>query len=105
MINEIAALDTSLVLVLDDYHAITLAVIHDTVSFLLEHMPVNMHLVIATREDLPLSLARLRAQQQMTEIRGGDLRFTEGETAAFLSQTPLVSQSGWLLEILLMRAR
>ena len=87
LINEIAALNTSLVLVLDDYHAITLPTIHQTMSFLLERMPPNMHLVIATREDLPLSLARLRAQQQMTEIRGGDLRFTEAETAAFLNQT------------------
>ncbi len=87
LINEIAALDTSLVLVLDDYHAITLSTIHQTLSFLLEHMPANMHLVIATREDLPLSLARLRALQQMTEIRGGNLRFTESETAAFLNQT------------------
>jgi LuxR family maltose regulon positive regulatory protein len=87
MINEIAALDPSLVFVLDDYHAITLSTIHETMSFLLEHMPLNMHLVIATREDLPMSLARLRAQKQMTEIRGGDLCFTEGETATFLNQT------------------
>ena len=87
LINEIAALDTSLVLVLDDYHAIALSEIHSAISFLLEHMPLNMHLVIATREDLPLSLARQRAQGQMTEIRGGDLRFTEAEAATFLNET------------------
>jgi LuxR family maltose regulon positive regulatory protein len=87
LINEIAALDTSLVFVLDDYHAITLSAIHSALSFLLEHAPVNVHLVIATREDLPLSLARLRAQKQMMEIRAGDLRFTEEEATAFLNQT------------------
>jgi LuxR family maltose regulon positive regulatory protein len=87
VINEIAALDTSFVLVLDDYHAITLPTIHEVVTFLLEHMPLNMHLVIATREDLPMLLARLRAERQMMEIRGGDLRFTEEEATAFLNQT------------------
>jgi LuxR family maltose regulon positive regulatory protein len=87
LINEIAALDTPFVLVLDDYHVITLPRVHEAMAFVLDKMPPQAHLVIATREDLPLSLARLRAQGQMTEIRGGDLRFTEGETAAFLNQT------------------
>jgi LuxR family maltose regulon positive regulatory protein len=89
LINEIAALNTSFAFVLDDYHAISLPAIHEALTFLLEHMPPppGMHLVIATREDLPLSLARLRAQKHMMEIRAGDLRFTEEEATTFLNQT------------------
>jgi len=91
LINEIAALDISFTLVLDDYHAITLPAIHEAVTFVLDHMPPpprGMHLVIATREDPPLPLlARLRVQRQMTELRAADLRFTEEEAAAFLNRT------------------
>ncbi len=73
------------------------------VTFLLEHMPVNMHLVIATREDLPMSLARLRAERQMMEIRAGDLRFTEEEAAAFLNQTMGLSLTPEAIRALEMR--
>ncbi len=74
----------SLVLVLDDYHVITTPAIHEALAFLLEHLPPTLHLVIASREDPPLPLARLRARGQATELRAADLRFTHDEAAAFL---------------------
>jgi len=73
------------VLVLDDYHLITAQPVHDAVTFLLEHQPPNLRLVIATRADPPLPLARLRARDQLTELRQTDLRFTTEEAAAFLN--------------------
>src|SRR6059058_3427761 len=74
------------VLVLDDYHVIDAKAIDHALTFLLEHLPPHMHLVIATREDPPLPLARLRAGGRMTEVRAADLRFTPSEAAAFLNQ-------------------
>ena len=74
------------VLVLDDYHLVTARPIHDAVAFLLDHLPSNLHLVIVTRADPPLPLARLRARGQLTELRQTDLRFTSQEAAAFLNQ-------------------
>jgi LuxR family maltose regulon positive regulatory protein len=87
LLNEIVALFTSFILVLDDYHAIGELAVHETVGFLLEHQPPQMHLVISTREDPPLPLSRLRARGQMTELRASDLRFTLAEAARFLNQT------------------
>jgi LuxR family maltose regulon positive regulatory protein len=86
MLNQVAALPDDRVLVLDDYHLITTQAIHDTLAFLLDHLPENVHLVIATRSDPPLHLARLRARGQLLELRQADLRFTAGETAAFLNE-------------------
>ena len=86
LINDIAPLPDQIVLVLDDYHLIEAQAINDGLSFLLEHLPQQMHLVIATREDPPLPLARLRAQGQLTELRVSDLRFTSSEAAEFLNQ-------------------
>ena len=76
-----------LVLVLDDYHLITEQAVHQAVEFLLERQPPQMHLVVATRQDPPLSLSRLRARGQMTEIRQQDLLFTPQEAATFLSRS------------------
>ena len=74
-------------LVLDDYHVIdSKPVDTDALTFLLEHLPPQMHLVIATREDPNLPLARLRARGQLTELRAADLRFTPAEAAEFLNQ-------------------
>jgi LuxR family maltose regulon positive regulatory protein len=87
LINEIVALDIPFLFVLDDYHSITLSAIHEALTFLLDHMPPKMHLVIATREDPPLPLARLRVARQVTEVRAADLRFTVEEAATFLNQT------------------
>lgn len=85
LINDLDSTDMDIVLVLDDYHCISSQAVHDSVSFLLEHCPSTFHLVIATRSDPPLPLARLRARGQMTELRSADLRFTETEAAQFLN--------------------
>src|SRR2546423_6585082 len=73
-------------LVLDDYHVIEAKPVDHALTFLLEHLPTHMHLVIATREDPQLPLARLRARGQLTELRATDLRFTPSEAAGFLNQ-------------------
>jgi LuxR family maltose regulon positive regulatory protein len=86
LINEIAALPDRIVLVLDDYHLIEAQPIHDALTFLLRRLPPQMHLVIATREDPPLPLARLRVRGQLTELRATDLRFSSSEAATFLNQ-------------------
>ena len=86
LINDLAALPDRMLLVLDDYHLIDAQAIHAAVAFLLEHLPPQIHLVIATREDPPLALARLRARGQLTELRAADLRFTSAEAAQFLNQ-------------------
>lgn len=87
LINELAGLEScQYALVLDDYHTITNQSIHDSLYYLLDHMPPDMHLVISTRADPPLPLSRLRAKSQMVEIRSRDLRFTSGEVTAFFSQ-------------------
>jgi LuxR family maltose regulon positive regulatory protein len=86
LINEIAAIPDRSLLVLDDYHLIEAQAIHDAVVFLLEHLPPQMHVVVATREDPPLPLARLRAQGRLTELRASDLRFSSCEAAEFLNR-------------------
>lgn len=85
MINDLAAANREAVLVLDDYHVIQSQPIHDALAFLLDHLPPQLHLVIATREDPPLPLPRLRARGHLTEVRAADLRFAPGEAAAFLT--------------------
>jgi LuxR family transcriptional regulator, maltose regulon positive regulatory protein len=75
-----------IVLVLDDYHVITAPAIHDVLAFLLDYLPPQLHLVILTRADSPLPLARLRARDAVTELHASDLRFTPDEAAAFLNQ-------------------
>ena len=85
-INALATLPHDLVLVLDDYHVITAPPIHRSVAYLLDHLPPQLHLVLATRANPPLPLARLRTRGQLTEIRAADLRFTPEEAAAFLTQ-------------------
>jgi LuxR family maltose regulon positive regulatory protein len=84
LVNDMHELDQSILLVLDDYQFISNPAIHDGITFLLEHIPDNVHIVIATRSDPPIPLARLRARNQLTEIRAQDLRFTSMETAEFL---------------------
>jgi len=86
LINEIAIAPTSFILVLDDYHVIEALPIHQQLDFLVEHQPPQMHLVVITREDPPLPLARLRARGQMVEIRQDDLRFLPEECADFLQR-------------------
>ncbi len=86
VLNDIAALPDRLILVLDDYHAIDAPAVDQALAFLLQNLPPPLHLVIATREDPPLPLARLRARGQLTELRAADLRFTPAEAAEFLNQ-------------------
>lgn len=86
LLNEIAALPHKIVLVLDDYHVIDSKPIDDALTFLLEHLPPQIHLVIATRENPQFPLGRLRARGLLTELRATDLRFTPDEAATFLNQ-------------------
>ncbi len=86
LLNEITTIPDNFVLVLDDYHVIEAKAVDQALAFLLEHQPPQMHLVIATREDPNLPLARLRARGQLCEVRAADLRFTPAEAADFLNQ-------------------
>ncbi len=86
LLNEITAVPDNFALVLDDYHLIDAKPVDDALTFLLEHLPPQMHLIIATREDPHRPLARLRAGGQLTELRTTDLRFTSAEAARFLNQ-------------------
>jgi LuxR family maltose regulon positive regulatory protein len=85
LLNELVDLPTESVLVLDDYHLIESQTIHEALTFLIDHLPPQMHLVIATRADPPLPLPRLRARDEITELRAADLRFTPEEAATFLN--------------------
>jgi LuxR family transcriptional regulator, maltose regulon positive regulatory protein len=85
LLNEIATITDPFVLVLDDYHMIDARPVDQALTYLVEHLPPQMHLVIATREDPHLPLARLRARGQLTELRAADLRFTASEATAFLT--------------------
>jgi LuxR family maltose regulon positive regulatory protein len=87
LLNDLAAREDQVVLVLDDYHTITNPQLHDALEYFIEHQPTQVHLAIATREDPPLPLARMRARRQMTEIRAHDLRFTLDEARQFFSQS------------------
>src|SRR6266498_3944612 len=86
LINDLTARSEQVILVLDDYHTIETETIDQALSFLLEHLPPRMHLVLSSRADPNLSLARLRASGQVNELRSADLRFTPTETAQFLEQ-------------------
>ncbi len=81
------------VFVLEDYHAITAQPIHAAMTFLIDHLPAHVHVIITTRADPPLPFARWRARDQLSEIRADDLRFTSDETAAFLNDQMNLSLS------------
>jgi LuxR family maltose regulon positive regulatory protein len=86
LINDLDTSDRETALVLDDYQLINSQAVHEAVIFLLEHCPSSLHLVIATRSDPPLPLARLRARGQVVELRAADLRFSEPEAAQFMNE-------------------
>jgi LuxR family maltose regulon positive regulatory protein len=88
LINQLSARPTEdeVVLVLDDYHLIDARQVHGSLRFLLEHLPAGLRLVLTSRADPPLPLARLRARGQLAELRHADLRFTTGEAAELLHQ-------------------
>jgi LuxR family maltose regulon positive regulatory protein len=87
LINDLAKLPGRVVAILDDYHLIDARPVHDALVYLLAHLPPQIHLVIATRADPPLPLARLRGRGELAELHQADLRFTADEAALFLSQT------------------
>lgn len=87
LINALQATDQPVVLVLDDYHVIDAREVHESVAFLLDHRPANVHLVIATRADPPLPLARMRVRGELREIRAADLRFTSDEIAEYFDES------------------
>ncbi len=86
-INDLAGLAYGGVLVLEDYHVITSLQIHEAVTYLIDHLPATLHLLILTRSDPPLPLARLRVHGDLYELHASDLRFSQEETQAFLRQT------------------
>ena len=86
LLNDITTISDSFILVLDDYHVIDSQPVDQALAFLVENLPPQMHLVIASREDPPLPLARLRVRGQLTELRAADLRFTPAEAAEFLNR-------------------
>ena len=93
LLNEITAGPQDFILILDDYHLIDAQPVDEALAFLLQHLPPNMHLVIATREDPALPLSRLRVRSQLSELRVADLRFTPAEAAEFLNQVMGLSLS------------
>ncbi len=93
LLNEITVIQNDFIFVLDDYHLLDSKTIDKALTFLVEHLPPQMHLVITTREDPNLPLARLRVRSQLTELRIADLRFTPPEAAEFLKKAMGLSLS------------
>jgi LuxR family maltose regulon positive regulatory protein len=87
LVNDLASIPDPILLVLEDYHFIQAEAIHRIITYLLDHLPANLHLVLITRAEPALPLARLRARGQMVEIRTNDLRFTDEEVAEFLNRS------------------
>jgi LuxR family maltose regulon positive regulatory protein len=85
LVNDLSAVPDDVVLVLDDYHVVEAPEVQDGMSFLVEHLPAQVHLVTAGRADPALPLARLRARGELVELRAADLRFTTDEAAAYLN--------------------
>jgi LuxR family maltose regulon positive regulatory protein len=86
LINEISTFPEQFSIILDDYHLIKTQPIHGALTFLLDHLPPRMHIILTTRADPPLPIARLRARNQLTELRADDLRFISDEAAIFLNE-------------------
>ena len=86
LLNDIASVPNSFILVLDDYHDVEGTAVDAALGFLIDHLPPQIHLVIASREDPHLPLARLRVRGQLTELRATNLRFTPAEAAEFLNR-------------------
>ena len=86
LLNDLGATGSDIVLVLDDYHLIDAREIHEAMAFLLDHAPPRLHLVIASRADPSMPLARLRARGELVEVRAAELRFTSDEAAAYFNE-------------------
>ena len=100
LINEISLLGRKIVLVLDDYHLVNSGPVNEIMKFFLEHQPASIHLVITTREDPDIPMARLRAGDQLTELRASDLEFTLQEAAEFLNRVMELNLPGEDVSIL-----
>lgn len=100
LVDTADASERDLVLVLDDYHLIEEAEIHNGVAFLLTHLAPRFHLIIISRSEPPLPLARLRAQQRLLELSVNDLRFTLGEVKAFLNEATCLELTNTDIETL-----
>lgn len=100
ILNELCELDQHFALVLDDYHNIEESTVHKAITFLLDHLPPCMHLVLLTRTEPPLPLSRLRGRNQLYEIGADELRFTAGEAEIFLNQVMSLGLSAGNLKIL-----
>ncbi|HET6751785.1 MAG TPA: helix-turn-helix transcriptional regulator, partial [Actinomycetes bacterium] len=83
--SELSAVGSRLVLVLDDYHVVTNATCHQTLAFFLDNLPAGVHVVLSTRADPALPLARMRARGELVELRAAELRFTDEEASALLN--------------------
>ncbi len=94
LLNDLATLTAPLALILDDFHVITTPAIHEALTFLVDHLPPFCHLVLTTRVDPPLPLARWRVRNQLTEIRTDDLRFNHEAAAAFLNEVMGLTLTG-----------
>src|ERR1700722_4085035 len=86
LLNDLATVAGDIMLVLDDYHVVDTREVQDGMAFLLDHLPPGWHVVIASRADPPLPLARLRARGELAEIRAAELRFTPDEAAAYFNE-------------------
>ena len=87
LINDVIRIPTDVALVLDDYHLVDVKPIHNMIAFLLDHLPEKLHIILATRSDPPLPLARIRSQNQLIELRAADLGFTADETAILFNES------------------
>ncbi len=86
LLNDLIQGSGDIILILDDYHVISDPIIHDSLLFLIDHLPPTLHLVLATRTDPELPISRFRVRGQMVEVRSSDLRFTQEEATSFLLQ-------------------
>lgn len=86
LLNDIATLPEPAILVLDDYHVISTPAIHESMGYALAHLPPTLHVVLASRVDPPLPMARMRANNKLVDMRATDLRFTADEATLFLNQ-------------------
>jgi LuxR family transcriptional regulator, maltose regulon positive regulatory protein len=85
LVNDLATVGAPLVLILDDYHLITDAICHQTLGLFLDHLPAEVHVVLSTRREPPLPVARMRARGELAELRMGELQFTGEEAAELLN--------------------
>lgn len=105
LLNELLRLPGRGILVLEDYHVITTPDIHRSISFFLEHLPATLHVILITRSDPPLSLARLRAHDDLVELSAADLSFSQEEARAFLRQALSFACEDTIIDRLLARTQ